>query len=49
MKMVSFVSQLIIIQEFEWVKKDPWKEDEAPFVKVKPKKIKLAGVYDRIE
>jgi hypothetical protein len=24
-------------KKFEWVRKDPWKEDEAPFVKVKPK------------
>jgi uncharacterized protein len=23
-------------EKFEWVKKDPWKEGEAPFIKIKP-------------
>ena len=26
----------IFERKFEWVRADPWKEDEAPFVKVKP-------------
>src|SRR5215208_3483369 len=26
----------IFYQKFDWVRQDPWKEGEAPFVKVKP-------------
>ncbi|PSN82670.1 pyridoxamine 5'-phosphate oxidase [Candidatus Marsarchaeota G2 archaeon ECH_B_SAG-G16] len=25
-------------EKFEWVRRDPWKEKEAPFIKVKPEK-----------
>ena len=27
----------IFYKKFSWVRDDPWKEDEAPFVKIKPK------------
>lgn len=27
----------IFYKKFEWVREDPWKEGEAPFIKVKPK------------
>ena len=26
----------LFYEKFEWVRKDPWEEEEAPFVKVKP-------------
>ncbi|NND86835.1 MAG: pyridoxamine 5'-phosphate oxidase family protein [Nitrosopumilus sp.] len=29
----------IFYQKFEWVRKDPWGENEAPFLKVMPKNI----------
>ena len=31
-------------EKFEWVRKDPWKENEAPFLKIIPKNIVSWGL-----
>lgn len=34
----------IFYQKFEWVRKDPWNENEAPFLKILPKNITSWGL-----
>ena len=34
----------IFNDKFEWVRKDPWKEGEAPFLKIKPFKKVTCGI-----
>lgn len=34
----------IFYQKFEWVRKDPWSENEAPFLKILPKNITSWGL-----
>jgi hypothetical protein len=34
----------IFNEKFEWVRKDPWREGEAPFLKIKPLKKVTWGI-----
>ena len=34
----EFVNLKIFYNKFEWVKKDPWNEKEAPFIQILPTK-----------
>ena len=34
----------IFYEKFEWVRRDPWEENEAPFLKIIPKKIVSWGL-----
>jgi len=34
----------IFHEKFDWVRKDPWKENEAPFLKINPKNITSWGL-----
>jgi hypothetical protein len=36
-------------KKFEWVRNDPWKEGEAPFIKVKPLRKVSWGLKDEKE
>lgn len=37
----------IFLKKFEWVRKDPWKENEAPFLKIIPTNKTSWGLKDK--